>query len=473
MPALSFGFQNLISIFGIGVIIGIAWLFSRDRDAINWKTVRWGLSLQFFFAVLILGTGLGEGFFAATDAAFTRLMSFAEQGMDFVFQPTAPYMEQVGAFGASGVEFQESVGFPRGREEAIELGRAAPSIKTFAFWVLPTIIFFSALMSVMYFLGIMGKIVNFFGRIMHKTMGTSGAESLSAASNIFVGQTEAPLVVKPFVKEMTRSELHAVMTGGFATIAGGVMAMYVLFLQNSIPGIAGHLVVASVLSAPAALAIAKILYPEDGKPVTGGGAHINVEQNSQNVIEAAARGSTDGLQLALNVAAMLISFIALVAMVDWALTAVPVHFCDGSPGLGYAASASAGLAETCDSLSLSNGLGLVFSPLAWAMGVPWEEASTVGALLGEKMVLTELYAYQHFGEIQADPSTAISERSAIIASYALCGFANFASIGIQIGGLGAIAPERMRDISAVAFRAMIGGTLAAMMTGTVAGALIG
>ena len=183
------------------------------------------------------------------------------------------------------------------------------------------------------------------------------------------------------------------------------------------------------------------------------------------MIEAAARGSTDGLQLALNVAAMLISFIALVAMVDWALTAVPVHFCDGDIGMGYS--------EVCDPLSLSNGLGLIFSPLAWSMGVPWEEASTVGALLGEKMVLTELYAYQHFGELQADPSTAISERSAIIASYALCGFANFASIGIQIGGLGAIAPGRMRDIAAVAFRAMIGGTLAAMMTGTVAGVLIG
>jgi len=344
------------------------------------------------------------------------------------------------------------------------MGRAAPSMKTFAFWVLPTIIFFSALMSVLYHVGIMGVVVNFFGRLMHKTMGTSGAESMSAASKIFVGQTEAPLVVKPFVDDMTKSELHAVMTGGFATIAGGVMAMYVLFL-NDIPGIAGHLVVASVLSAPAALAIAKILYPEDGEPVTGGGAQINVEKTSQNVIEAAARGSTQGLQLALNVAAMLIAFIALVAMVDWVLSTAPVYFCDGSPGLGYN--------EACDPLSLSNGLGMLFSPLAWSMGVPWEDAPTVGALLGEKMVLTELYAYQHFGELQADPATAISERSAIITSYALCGFANFASIGIQIGGLGAIAPDRLRDIAAVGFRAMIGGTLAAMMTGTVAGVLLG
>jgi CNT family concentrative nucleoside transporter len=398
------------------------------------------------------------------DAAFTRLMSFAEQGMDFVFQPTAPYMEEVGQFSDGDVVFKETVGFPRGREQAELFGRAAPSMKTFAFWVLPTIIFFSALMSVLYHIGIMGVVVNFFGRIMYKTMGTSGAESMSAASNIFVGQTEAPLVVKPFIDDMTRSELHAVMCGGFATIAGGVMAMYVLFLPD-IPGIAGHLVVASILSAPAALAIAKILYPEDGEPVTGGGVHIQVEKTSQNFIEAAARGSTQGLQLALNVAAMLIAFIALVAMVDWMLSAAPLHFCDGTLGLGYNAE--------CDPMSMSRGFGLVFSPLAWAMGVPWEDATTVGTLLGEKMVLTELYAYQHFGELQANAATAMSERSAIITSYALCGFANFASIGIQIGGLGAIAPDRLRDIAAVGFRAMIGGTLAAMMTGTVAGVLLG
>jgi CNT family concentrative nucleoside transporter len=463
MPAFSFGIPQLISVFGIGVIIGIAWLLSKDRSAVDWRIVKWGLGLQFVFAVLILGTGAGDAFFSTVDAAFTRLMSFAEQGMDFVFQPTAPFLEDVGQFGANGVELKETVGFPLGREDADLMGRAAPSMKTFAFWVLPTIIFFSALMSVLYHVGIMGVVVNFFGRLMHKTMGTSGAESMSAASNIFVGQTEAPLVVKPFIDEMTKSELHAVMTGGFATIAGGVMAMYVLFL-NDIPGIAGHLVVASILSAPAALAIAKILYPEDGTPVTSGGAPINVEKTSQNFIEAAARGSSQGLQLALNVAAMLIAFIALVAMADWMLSAVPVHFCDGAMGLGYN--------DQCEPMSMSNGLGLVFSPLAWCMGIPWEDATTVGALLGEKMVLTELYAYQHFGEIQSVAETAVSERSAIITSYALCGFANFASIGIQIGGLGAIAPDRLRDISAVAFRAMIGGTLAAMMTGTVAGVLL-
>jgi len=465
MPAFSFGLHQFISIFGIGVLVGIAWLFSKDRSNVNWRTVRWGLGLQFFFAVLILGTGLGDSFHSGVDSAFSRLMGFAEQGMDFVFQPTQPYMEGQGQFTAEGVQLKETVGFPRGREAAQELGRTSNNMKVFAFWVLPTIIFFSALMSVLYHIGIMGKIVNFFGWVMHKTMGTSGAESMSAASNIFVGQTEAPLVVKPFVNEMTKSEIHAVMTGGFATIAGGVLALYVTFFNESIPGLAGHLVIASILSAPAALAIAKILYPEDGEPVTGGGAQINVEKSAQNVVEAAARGSADGMKLALNVAAMLIAFIALVAMVDWMLTGVPVHFCDNVPGLGYNAQ--------CDPMSLSNGLGMIFSPLAWTMGIPWEEATTVGSLLGEKMVLTELYAYQHFSEIQADQATAISERSAIIASYALCGFANFASIGIQIGGIGGIAPGRLSDIASVAFRAMIGGTLAAMMTGTVAGVLIG
>jgi CNT family concentrative nucleoside transporter len=287
-------------------------------------------------------------------------------------------------------------------------------------------------------------------RAMQRTCGTSGAESLSAAANIFVGQTEAPLVVKPFVERMTRSELMAVMTAGFATVAGGVMAAYVSFLRD-IPGIAGHLVTASLLSAPAALAIAKVMVPEDGEPETAGTLHVDIEKTDRNVIEAAANGAATGVKLASNVAAMLIAFVGLIAMVDFGLGLIPVA---GDP------------------LSMSRILGWVFAPLAFCMGVPWEEAPVVGRLLGEKIVLTEFIAYINLGGVMSGPNP-LSPRSAIIASYALCGFANFASIGIQLGGIGGIAPNRMSDLAALGLRAMIGGSLAAFMTANIAGILLG
>jgi len=462
VPCLGVGLSQIVSLGGIGVFIGLAWLLSVDRKAINWKTVKYGIGLQFVFALLILGTGAADAFFGVVDASFTRLMSFAGNGIDFVFQPTSFYQETVGTPGPDGVALSEQVYPITDRVQAAEMGRMAPSMKTFAFWILPTIIFFSSLMSVLYHLGIMQILVNFFGTIMHKTMGTSGAESLSAASNIFVGQTEAPLVVKPYVDKMTKSELHAVMTGGFATVAGGVMAMYVLMLSQ-VDGIAGHLVIASILSAPAALAVSKIIYPETEVSESGDGAKVVVEKSASNVIEAAARGATQGLTLAMNVAAMLIAFIALVFMFDWTLGIIPVRFSDAGASFGYAVGSAP--------LTLSQMLGWLFSPLAWSMGVPWSEATTVGTLLGEKMVLTELYAYQHLSEILSDPN-ALSQRSAIIASYALCGFANFASIGVQIGGIGAIAPNRIKDLGSIGLRAMLGGTLAAMMTGTIAGVLL-
>lgn len=461
-PAIGFGLSQIVSLAGVGVFVGLAWLISVDRKAINWRPVRYGVALQFAFAVLILSTGAADMFFGVVDASIARLMSFAGHGVDFVFQPTSFYQETVVTPGPDGFAMSEQVYPITDRVQASEMGRMAPSMKTFAFWVLPTIIFFSSLMSVLYHLGVMQVLVNFFGTIMHKTMGTSGAESLSAASNIFVGQTEAPLVVKPYVEKMTRSELHAVMTGGFATVAGGVMAMYVMMLSQ-VEGIAGHLVIASILSAPAALAVSKVIYPETETSETGDGAKVVVEKSSSNVIEAAARGATDGLSLALNVAAMLIAFIALVFMVDWVLGVAPVRFCEAGAVMGYD--------STCEPLTLARLFGWLFSPLAWSMGVPWEEATTVGTLLGEKMVLTELYAYQHLSEILAVEG-ALSQRSAIIASYALCGFANFASIGVQIGGIGAIAPSRLKDLGAIGLRAMLGGTLAAMMTATVAGVLL-
>lgn len=424
---------RLVSLLGLLVMIGLAWLLSVDRRAVRWRPVAWGVALQLVIGLLILNPALQGFFFDVVDSGVRRLLSFAEAGADFVFQSVEPHQ----VLNADG----EAVTF---------IGRISPPVKTFAFWILPTIIFFSSLMAILYHVGVMQRVVWAVAWVMQRTMKTSGAESLSAAANIFVGQTEAPLVVRPFVERMTRSELMAVMTAGFATVAGGVMAAYVSFLRG-IPGIAGHLVTASLLSAPAALAIAKIMVPEDGEPETAGSLEITVEKTDRNLIEAAANGAATGVKLAINVAAMLIAFVGLIAMVDFLLGLIP------TPG---------------DPLSLSLILGWLFSPIAFAMGIPWSEAPVVGRLLGEKIVLTEFIAYINLGRIMESPEP-LSERSAIIASYALCGFANFASIGIQLGGIGGIAPSRMSDLAALGLRAMIAGSLAAFMTATVAGALLG
>lgn len=426
--------ERAISLLGLAVMIGIAWLLSTNRRAVRWKTVGWGVGLQLAFAVVVLSPELQQLFFGVVDGGVKKLLSFSEAGADFVFQAVEPHQIRDGS--GDYVTFA---------------GRISPPVKTFAFWILPTIIFFSSLMAILYHLGVMQRMVRGIAYIMQRTMGTSGAESLSAAGNIFVGQTEAPLLIAPFVGKMTKSELNAVMTGGFATVAGGVMAAYVGFLQD-IPGIAGHLVTASIMSAPASLAIAKVMVPEDGTPVTMGATPISVAKPDRNVLEAAARGATEGVKLAINVAAMLIAFVGLIAMVDWMIGWVMLS---GEP------------------LSLSRILGWLFSPIALAMGVPWSEATVVGGLLGEKLVLTEFIAYIHLGELINSPVPVLSERSAIISSYALCGFANFASIGIQLGGIGGIAPERMGDLADLSLRAVIGGSLAAFMTGTVAGVLIG
>ena len=313
----------------------------------------------------------------------------------------------------------------------------------FAFRILPTLIFFSSLITVLYHLGVMQFLVKNTARIMQKTMGTSGSETLCISGNIFVGQTEAPLLVQPFVSTMTNSELTAVMIGGFATVAGGVMAMYVSMLGD-VPGIAGHLLAASIMSAPAALVVAKIIYPETEESKTKGDLVISIENNDDNVMEALSRGATNGMKLAANVAAMLIAFVAIIAMIN-ALLGI----------FGF---------------SLEQILGLIFSPLAWTMGVPWNEANLVGSLMGKKLVHTELIAY---GDLSSSISNnLLSERSAIISSYALCGFANFASIGIQLGGIGGIAPERRKDISKLGVKTMFGGALASWLTATIAGILI-
>ena len=280
-------------------------------------------------------------------------------------------------------------------------------------------------------------------RIMQKTMGTSGSETLCISGNIFVGQTEAPLLVQPFVSKMTNSELTAVMIGGFATVAGGVMAMYVSMLGN-IDGIAGHLLAASIMSAPAALVVAKIIYPETEESQTKGDLTISIKNDDDNIMEALSTGATNGMKLAANVAAMLIAFVATIAMVNAVLSLF--------------------------GLSLEQILGWIFSPLAWVMGVPWQEAYVVGSLMGKKLVLTELIAFGDLSTLISD--NVLSERSAIISSYALCGFANFASIGIQLGGIGGIAPERRKDIAQLGLKTMFGGAIASWLTATIAGLLI-
>tara|TARA_Y100001970_G_scaffold112575_1_gene140467 strand:+ start:279 stop:1484 length:1206 start_codon:yes stop_codon:yes gene_type:complete len=401
-----------MGILGVIVLLGIAFAMSNNRSAISWKLVIWGLSLQFIFAIIILKSPIGIPFFSTIDIFIKNLLSFSDAGSDFLFK----------SFSNNIVE---------------------GPLMNFAFRILPTLIFFSSLITVLYHLGVMQFLVKNTARIMQKTMGTSGSETLCISGNIFVGQTEAPLLVQPFVSTMTNSELTAVMIGGFATVAGGVMAMYVSMLGD-VPGIAGHLLAASIMSAPAALVVAKIIYPETEESKTKGDLVISIENNDDNVMEALSRGATNGMKLAANVAAMLIAFVAMIAMIN-ALLGI----------FGF---------------SLEQILGLIFSPLAWTMGVPWNEANLVGSLMGKKLVLTELIAY---GDLSSSISNnLLSERSAIISSYALCGFANFASIGIQLGGIGGIAPERRKDISKLGVKTMFGGALASWLTATIAGILI-
>ena len=464
--------ERSVSFIGIFVMIGLAWLISEKRKDIKWRPVLWGVGLQLAFALVVLNPVLQEFFFTVVDGGVRQLLSFAEAGANFVFQSVEPHQIESGFGGGASETF---------------IGRISPPVKTFAFWILPTIVFFSALMSVLYHLGIMQVLIRGISWVMQRTMGTSGSESLAAASNIFVGQTEAPLVIKPYVDSMTRSELHALMTGGFATVAGGVLAAYVGFLRD-IPGIAGHLVTASIMSAPAALALSKVVLPETEISPTAGKITHQVKTSAGNVLEAAANGASEGVKLAINVAAMLIAFVGLVAMFDFGLGLIPIAFSEGGVAFGWAlaqdqADLMVAAGEQIGSmkvvgaepLSLSKILGWLFFPIALAMGVPWEEATLVGTLLGEKIVLTELLAYIHLGEMINSPVPVLSERSAIIASYALCGFANFASIGIQLGGIGGLMKRKdgMRDLSSLALRAMAAGSLAAFMTGTIAGIILG
>lgn len=448
--------SRLIGLLGIATMLGLAVLLSYDRRRINWRLVAGGLGLQAAFGVIVLKTSGGRAFFDAVGAMVTALLRFQEQGARFVFGNLVQSWVPVGTPGPGG-------------SVATTGGLVANAGAFFAFNVLPTIIFFCSLMSVLYYLGIMQLVVKALAWVMQKTLGTSGAETLSAAGNIFLGQTEAPMLIKPFVGSMTRSELITVMVGGFATVAGGVMAAYIGMLQGVLPGIAGHLLAASVMNAPAGLLLSKIILPETGTPVTRGSLRFEdavpdaVESprrrrwfgrgsSESGVLEAAANGAAQGAQLAINVAAMLMAFIALVALLN--------------AGLGWIGSL-AGLPD----LSLQYILGLVLRPLAWVMGVPWQDTAYVGSLIGLKTTLNEFVAYAQFAS-DLNAGVALSPRSAIILTYALLGFANFSSIAIQIGGIGGLAPARRGEIAEFGLRAMIAGNLAAFMSASLAGMLV-
>jgi CNT family concentrative nucleoside transporter len=423
--------QRLIGILGILTMIGIIFLLSSDRKAVKVRTIAWGLGLQFAFALIILKTSPGKWFFLRVNDVVIAVLNCAQAGASFVFGSLVNMFVPVGQMGTGGfTQFQDLV---------VNNGMAI-----FAFSVLPTIIFFSALMSVLYHYGIMQRIVTFVARIMSRTMKTSGAESLSAASNIFLGQTEAPLVVRPYLPRMTLSELNAIMVGGFATIAGGVMAAYVGLLRDTIPNIAGHLLSASIMSAPAGLMMAKIMRPEVDVPETSGDVKVKFTKTTQNGIDAAAAGAGDGIKLALNVAAMLIAFIGLVALINLIL----------------------GLFR--DGLTLSWVFGKALSPLAWLMGIGWSDAPEFGDLLGTQLMINEFVSYTKL----ATYTPVISERTAILATYALCGFSNLGSVGIQIGGISALAPERRGDLAKLGLRAMLCGAFASWCTCCMAGILL-
>ncbi len=389
----------LRSMLGLFVFIGLAWLLSENKKKVPWKTVGIGFAMQLIFAVLVLKTRPGVILFEFLNSAFTKLIDFVNEGSKFVF---GGLMEKW----------------------------------SFALSILPTIIFFSSLFAVLYYLRILQFIVKIFAVALRKLMKVSGAEALSAAANIFMGQTEAPLMVKPYVERMTRSELMCLMTGGMSTVAGGVLAAYVNMGIS-----AGHLIAASVMSAPAAIVFAKIIVPETLVPETSDLKGIEIEITDRNVLDAAARGASEGVYLAINVGAMLIAFVAFVALLNFFF----------------------GLTGT----SMEAVLGFILRPVSWLMGIPWSEAASIGTLLGEKTIINEFIAYDHLSKM-----TELSDRSRIIATYAICGFANLSSIAIQLGGIGAMAPSRRGELASLGIKSLIAGTFASFMTANIAGMLV-
>jgi len=418
--------DSIHGLLGIALILLLGWGLSDLRRAVAWRTIVVGMVLQVALAILVLWVPAGQWFFNALGRGFVVLIGFTQAGSEFVFGPLVDL---------------DNIGF------------------VFAFQVLPTIIFFSALMACLYHLGLMQKVVELMARVMMRLMRVSGSESLATAANVFVGQTEAPLVVRPFISGMTRSELFALMTGGMATIAGGVMAAYVMLLGGSDPAtqayFAKHLISASIMAAPASLVMAKLIIPEREASLTLGRVRSTLERSYVNLIEAAAGGAGEGLKLALNVGAMLLAFLALIAMINW-----PLNWFGEITGLQ---------AVIGQPLDLALLLGWVCAPLAFLIGVPWDESVMVGSLIGTKIVANEFVAYVALNDMRE----ALSDRSLLIATYALCGFANFASIAIQLGGIGSLAPERRPDLARLGLKAVAAGALVSLLNAAWAGLLVG
>ncbi len=403
--------ERAMSLVGLLTMIAIGYAFSSNKKSIRWKTVLSGIALQIFLGLIILKTETGAKVFELARVGFQGFLNYTNEGSSFIF---------------GGLTDPTKYGF------------------IFFTMVLPTILFMSAVMSVLYHIGVMQFVIRFMAKIMMVLMGTSGTESLAAAANVFAGQTEAPLVVKPYIRGMTRSELLCLMTGGMATVAGGVLAAYVGFGID-----AGHLLAASVMSAPAAMVCAKLLIPETEVSDTGGDVKVDLRTSYTNVIDAAASGASEGLKLALNVGAMLLAFIALIALMNGILSMVGGWF--GFPAL-----------------SLELIMGYLFAPIAFLMGVPSGDLLQVGSLLGKKLILNEFVAYLDLKDMLAT----LSPRSIVLSTYALCGFANFSSIAIQVGGIGVLAPERRSELAELGLRSLLGGTLACLMTACVAGLFI-
>lgn len=432
--------ERLLGLVGIFLFLGLLVLFSENKKKINYKLVVSGMGFQLFLGILILGIpwlgipGLGDGVFYYANEAIIKILGFTEFGTRFVFGPLVD---------------ETRFGF------------------IVAFKVLPTIVFFSSLMALFYHLKILPYTVYFFSVVFSKFFKVSGAESLAASANIFVGQTEAPLIVKPFIKNMTRSELFCLMVGGMATVAGAVMAAYVGFLKDAVPNIGGHLLTASILSAPAAFICAKILIPETEVPETKDGVPSKfLKSTYSNFIEACAVGTTEGLKLAVNVGAMLITFIALMAFFDFTLSSV-------AEWIGFSSWGSSLVHESLYTegkplLTFTVVFSWVFYPFSLLLGLPFQDAWVAASLLAKKLILNEFVAYVELSKL----TETLSERSVIILSYALCGFANFSSIGIQVGGIGALAPSRAPELSKMGLKAVLGGTIAAYITACVAGLLI-
>lgn len=413
------GLIRLQPLVGFAGILTVAYLLSSDRGAIRGRVVAWGLGLQLLFALVVLKTDAGQATFQWLGDKIRQLLEYSTVGAAFVFGPLGDRAVWTKVMTAS-------------------LGEAGAQYGVvFAFQILPTIIFIAALFAILYYLGVMQVIVRLFAVVMNRVMGASGAESLNVAASIFMGQTEAPLTIRPYLGRMTQSELMTVMTSGMAHISGGIMAAYIAF------GIEPkHLLTAVIMTAPGTLMMAKMFVPETAVPETLGSVRLDVERTDVNIIDAAGRGTGEGLQLAMNVGAMLISFVALIALVNAVL---------GVAGV-----------------TLQQILGWVFAPVAWSLGVPWRDAAVVGNLLGTRMVLNEFIAFAQLGPLKET----LDPRSFTIATFALCGFANFSSIGIQIGGIGALVPERRHDLARLGLRAMLAGTLANFMTAIIVGFLL-